>query len=349
MHNKSFTADGQATIVGGRNVGDEYFDATAGMAFVDLDVLTVGPVVRAVSDDFDRYWASASAYPLDRLLPPAGAAETARLAAAAAAIEANPAAASYLQAVRNTPFVRDLLAGRLAVAWAPVRMVSDPPAKGLGLAAPEALLPRRLHDLLGDPAEELDLVSAYFVPGGAGVEALTAMARRGVKVRILTNALEATDVAIVHAGYAKRRRALLEAGIGLYEMRRQSSRPTGSRAADLVGASGSSASSLHAKTFRVDHARVFVGSFNLDPRSAAMNTESGFVIESPALARQMATALGGAIHDRAYEVCLSERGSLSWVERRGTASVRHTTEPGTTWWTRAAVRVLSLLPIEGLL
>jgi putative cardiolipin synthase len=128
MHNKSFTADNQATIVGGRNVGDEYFDASDGTAFVDLDVLAVGRVVQAVSDDFDRYWASGLSYPVDRLLPPASAAETAQLTAAAAAIEANPAAASYLQAVQITPFVRDLLAGRLAVTWAPVRMVSDPPA-----------------------------------------------------------------------------------------------------------------------------------------------------------------------------------------------------------------------------
>lgn len=127
MHNKSFTADNPATIVGGRNVGDEYFDATEGLVFVDLDVLAVGPVVSEVSNDFDRYWASESSYPVDRLLPAADAAQVEELASMAAQIEGDPAAATSMQALRSSPFVRDLIEGRLKLEWAATRMVSDPP------------------------------------------------------------------------------------------------------------------------------------------------------------------------------------------------------------------------------
>jgi putative cardiolipin synthase len=199
------------------------------------------------------------------------------------------------------------------------------------------------------PAPDLDLVSAYFVPTAAGVDAFVALAQRGVKIRVLTNALEATDVAVVYAGYAKRRQPLLEAGITLYEMRRLSSGSRGTAAASRASASGSAASSLHAKTFAVDRARVFIGSLNFDPRSARLNTESGVVIESPTLAQRIDTAFRSAIPARACEVRLSETGDLYWIEHREEGSVRHATEPGTTVWRRIAVRVLSLLPIEGLL
>jgi putative cardiolipin synthase len=181
MHNKSFTADNQATIVGGRNVGDEYFDASDGVAFADLDVLAVGPVAGAVSADFDRYWASGSSYPVDRLLPPASATQIEEFAAAVARTEGDRGATAFLQAVRQSPFVHDLIEGRLALEWAVTRMVSDPPAKGLALAEPAELLPRKLRRLLGDPAADLDLVSAYFVPTTAGVNAFAALAQRGVR------------------------------------------------------------------------------------------------------------------------------------------------------------------------
>src|SRR5690606_19155088 len=150
MHNKSFTVDNQATIIGGRNVGDEYFDAAneGELVFADLDVLAVGSIVPEVSRDFDRYWASGSAYPVARLLP-SHAGALAGLAARAARLEHDPAASAYTAAVRELPFVTDLLAGRLAFEWAPVRMLSDDPAKGLGLAPPDALLLTKLAEALG--------------------------------------------------------------------------------------------------------------------------------------------------------------------------------------------------------
>ena len=178
MHNKSFTVDNQATIIGGRNVGDEYFDASEGFVFVDLDVTTVGPVVKDVSHNFDRYWASESSYPVDCLLPPADPARIQELASAASLIERDPAAAAYMDALRNSPFVRELIEGRLALEWARTRMVSDDPAKGLGLAAPEALLPQKLKEIIGEPAAEMVLVSAYFVSGAGGADAFAALTER---------------------------------------------------------------------------------------------------------------------------------------------------------------------------
>jgi len=349
MHNKSFTADNQATIVGGRNIGDEYFGAADDVLFADLDVLAVGPVVDEVSQDFDRYWASGSAYPVDRLLSPATPASLTELASTASLVERDPAALAYVKALRNSPLIRELIEGRLALEWAVSRMVSDDPAKALGLTAADELLPWKLRKIIGEPTADVALVSPYFVPTAAGVDAFSALARKEVKIRVLTNSLEATDVAVaaVHAGYAKRRKPLLEAGITLYESRREASRSERNKSAGLTG---SSASSLHAKTFAVDHARVFVGSFNFDPRSAKLNTELGFVIESSALAQQIDATFESRIPANAYEVRLSETGQLSWIEHRAEgALVNHDTEPGTTYWQRTGVWLISLLPIEWLL
>jgi cardiolipin synthase C len=168
-----------------------------------------------------------------------------------------------------------------------------------------------------------------------------------VKIRIVTNSLEAGDGPYVHSGYAKRRKALLEAGITLYELRRLSPKTKKEKKGGSIGSS--SGSSLHAKTFAVDGARIFVGSFNFDPGSAKLNTELGFVIDSPTLAQQSAGTFDNVIPERAYQVHLSDTGQIYWTERRGEESVRFDTEPNTSFWLRAAVWFLSLLPIEWLL
>ncbi|HEV2750198.1 MAG TPA: phospholipase D family protein [Gemmatimonadales bacterium] len=350
MHNKSFTADGQAAIIGGRNVGDEYFDAGQAPWFVDLDVLAIGPVVAEVSRDFERYWTSASSTPAARVLPRATAASLAGVAADAARVERHPDATAYIEALATSPFVRDLLARRLTFDWAATRMVSDDPAKGLGHAPEDSLLWHRLREMLGASMRELRLVSPYFVPGSAGVEALAAIAGQGVKITVLTNALEATDVAAVHAGYAKRRKSLLAAGVALFELKRASSRRSPTRAKWTGGSgSGSSASSLHAKTFSVDRSRVFIGSFNFDPRSARLNTEMGFVIDSPALADELARRFADEVPTRSYQVRLGHGGKLHWIDRNEGAEVVHEHEPGTDVWRRLTVALLSVLPIEWLL
>jgi cardiolipin synthase C len=345
MHNKSFTVDGQATIIGGRNVGDEYFGAGHDFGFIDLDVLAIGPVVADVARDFERYWTSASSLPVASVLPTASPEALAEVAVAAARVERDPAATAYLTALGTSSFVEELLVGALPFEWATVHMVSDDPAKGLGRAREDQLLWTRLRQVVGTPSRALQLVSPYFVPGTTGVRELAEFARQGVAVSVLTNALEATDVAAVHAGYAKRRKALLEAGVALFELRRSGGAPS----ARGRGIAGSSASSLHAKTFAIDGARLFVGSFNFDPRSQRLNTELGFVIDSPAMAQFLADAFATSIPAQSYKVGVSEDGRLQWEQRRGEDTIVFAAEPGAGLWKRMMVAALSLLPIEWLL
>ncbi|WP_240036457.1 phospholipase D-like domain-containing protein [Halomonas urmiana] len=184
-------------------------------------------------------------------------------------------------------------------------MLSDDPAKGLGQASGLALLSHDLTLIFDDAERHIALVSPYFVPAKSGTEAFRKLERDGVEV--LTNALEATDVAAVHAGYAKRRK-------------HQERNPS-------AGPFGSSGASLHAKTFAVDGERVFVGSFNFDPRSANLNTELGFIIEDPSLAQRIDDAFDNGVPQNAYEVRLDPEGDLYWLERRDGEVIRHDVEP----------------------
>ncbi len=346
MHNKSFTVDGQVTVVGGRNIGDEYFGATQGIEFADLDLMLAGPIVDEVSRDFDRYWSSASAYPLEKLVGLPGEQQQAQLQSVRQARLETEQAHAYYHTAHQSQLVEALHEGRLSLQWMPVRMVSDDPAKALDRAEPETLLLARLQEVLDRPVRSVDLVSPYFVPTEAGVNAFRAMAQSGVRMRILTNALEATDVSAVHAGYAPARKPLLEAGISLYEMRRDQHGP---HVKEKAGPFGSSGSSLHAKTFAVDGERVFVGSFNFDPRSARLNTELGFVLEAPELAEVIGKTFDSMVDRAVYQVKLDQSGQLVWVlqDEEGEKIFRH--EPSTGWWKRLYIRFLSLLPIEGLL
>ena len=344
MHNKSFTADNQLSIVGGRNVGNEYFAAGAGVVFIDLDVLAVGAAVADVSREFDLYWNSASAYPAAALLDP-NAGPT--LESVFAAARTSPDAVAYLDAARTAPLVRNLLDRKLALDWTRARVVSDDPAKTLDTTArTDVLLFPELVAAIGTPTTALDLVSPYFVPGDGGTAALAALARKGVRVRILTNSLAATDAAVVHAGYARRRQALLEAGVRLYELKPVVTSRL--RAKEAVFGS-STGSALHAKTFAVDRRSIFVGSFNFDQRSVRLNTEMGVVIDSPALAGRLADAFDVDVPAIAYEVTLRPDGGLAWIERTPGGEVRHDIEPATTAAMRSRVQFLSLLPIEWLL
>ncbi|MBM0105440.1 phospholipase D family protein [Steroidobacter sp. S1-65] len=345
MHNKTFTADNQVTIVGGRNIGDEYFDAHQDFAFVDLDVLAIGPVVEDVSKDFERYWHSASSYPAESILPNVDTAAIREISAAAEAVVASPASQTYMRALETSRFVHDLLAGTLGYRWAVTHMVSDDPAKGLGRRGPRGTLLQRLEEVLGTPRHELQLISPYLVPTAEGAKMLASLAQRGVKITILTNSLDATDVTAVHAGYAKRRRRMLQSGITIYELMRT----TWHRARGDRRITGSSGSSLHAKTFSVDRTRVFIGSFNLDPRSAALNTEIGFIMECPELAEDIASGLASRFPERCYQVQLRTGGRLAWIEPREDLKIVHHHEPNAPWWRRAFVSLLALLPIEWLL
>jgi len=350
MHNKSFTVDNRASVVGGRNIGNEYYGVGEGTVFADLDVVAIGAAVPDVSRQFDLFWNGASAYPAASLVATATPAD---LDARFAATRASPDTVAYLEALRTTPLVRDLLDRRLALEWTDARLVHDDPAKTLDTtSSADLLLFPALVEAIGRPEKSLDLVSPYFVPGDEGTEALAAIARRGVKVRVLTNSLESSEASVVHAGYAKRREALLRAGVRLYELKATAGagrRPRHEKAGVGSGSGSSSGSALHAKTFAVDGRRIFVGSFNFDLRSALLNTEMGLVISSPPLAGRLADFLDRTVPLLAYEARLSPDGELEWIERTEVGETRHETEPGAGWFRRFTVKVLSSLPIDWML
>ncbi|CAM5219296.1 Cardiolipin synthase OS=Castellaniella defragrans OX=75697 GN=HNR28_000616 PE=4 SV=1 [Castellaniella defragrans] len=346
MHNKSLTIDGQVTIVGGRNIGDEYFGATQDTTFADLDVMVAGRAVDDVSQDFDRYWHHESSRPLEQRVSMPSPRKARSLLQKEADAPLAPNAHAYVEAVKKSAFVEDLLAGRLAFQWVPVRMVSDDPDKVLGRAPPATQLMARLTDILGTPRRSVDLISPYFVPTRHGVATFGSYIRQGVRLRVLTNALEATDVMAVYAGYAKYRRPLLKQGVALFEMRRTTRRR---RRKEKAGPFGSSGSSLHAKTFAVDGTRVFVGSFNFDPRSVHLNTELGFVIECEAMAQVLSDLFDQGLSYDAYQLELDDKDHIVWLDRTQEGTRTLTTEPSTPFWKRLCVRFLSLLPIEPLL
>ena len=352
MHNKSFTADSQASIVGGRNVGDEYFGATDGVLFADLDLLTVGAVVQDVSSDFDRYWASLSAYPVEHIITRPATLSLDELRGQGAALLRSVKARNYRDAIAHTPFIQHLLRAQLPLEWVPARLVSDDPAKALGKARGHGLIGAQINHALGEPEHALDVISPYFIPTDEGVAAFAALRGKGVQVRVLTNSVQATDVVVVHAGYAKYRKPLLRHGVELYELHQLA--PAEAQDGDrqhfaAPNPLGSSSSSLHAKTMSVDGKRVFVGSFNFDPRSAALNTEMGIVVDSPVLAEQIQQAFATQIPAKAYRVEADGQGQLRWRSGVGNPPPVYAAEPGLGLVRRLLVWLVGSLPVEWLL
>ncbi|WP_263146020.1 phospholipase D family protein [Pseudomonas sp. RIT-PI-AD] len=353
MHNKLWLADSSVAIVGGRNLGDEYFDAEPSLNFTDIDLLGVGPVARELGQSFDQYWNSALSKPVQDFLwslpaprDLAHARKTLDRAIEKASRERHALAAPLL-AYRSQPRLQGWLDELI---WAPSQSLWDAPSKVLarGEPDPSLLLATQLAPELARVNQELILLSAYFVPAEEGLGYLLSRADAGVDVRLLTNSLEATDVPPVHGGYAPTRRVLLEHGVRLFELRRQPGDP-GKAAYSLSGASNSS---LHSKAVIFDRSRVFVGSFNFDPRSVLWNTEVGVVVDSEELAGKVRElALQGMAPTLSYEVKLQRLDGeerLVWVtEDHG---VRHVLdkEPASLWrrfnaWVSGAVGLERML------
>lgn len=331
MHNKALIVDNQALIVGGRNIGDEYFERRAELEFGDLDLLALGPVVRQASDGFDSYWNSGE---LMRVAPVAP-----RLAPPAEPLQA------LWQAARATGFEAALQAGSLRFERGQALALQDPPGKVRAVdEAPQDHLGHRMAHVMGEVRQELLLVSPYFVPGTGGMEQLRELRARGVSVRIVTNSLAATDVPAVHAGYARYRRELLRLGVELYEIR-PDGKPQRSPGQGPQRV-GSSRLSLHAKVLLVDRRSAFIGSMNIDPRSLRLNTENGVVVQSPRLAEALTSGVEQALLQQAYRVRL-EGGALRWQGRDGEPALDH--EPGASLWLRLQMGLFSLLPLEPLL
>ena len=344
MHNKSFTVDGQASILGGRNVGDEYFATGKSALFVDLDVLVAGEVVPEVTADFDLYWNSPSAYPAEQIIRQREQ-KTNPIISGLEKYQDTEQMREYRELLANSELISELIAGTLKLEWTDATLVSDSPAKGQGAVARKNLLTGHLLEAVGEVKHSFDGISAYFVPGAEGVEAFTALEQRGIQVRMLTNALEATDVLPVHAGYAKRRKKLLKGGVELYELRRQVSPDLVS---NKLGPFGSSGASLHAKAFAIDGEKIFVGSFNFDPRSARLNTEMGLLIDSPVLAQGVHDAFDTGLSGTAWKVELRD-GKLVWLEPEAPDNPPITTEPGSSFWRNIGLTVIGWLPLEWLL
>jgi len=341
MHNKAFTVDGRTSILGGRNVGNEYFGTGTTPLQIDLDVLAVGDIVPQISDDFDRYWNSAPVVPAAQVLRPAN--DSTPIAPALAAFDDDPQFHAYRTLLETSDFLASLARGDLKLEWTDVVLVSDDPADSFRHEPRRELFATRLLEAVGPVQSRFDGVTPYLVPGAAGVVALSDLQKRGVVVRMLTNSLEATDAVTVHAGYTKRRPAMLQAGIQLFELRKEAAVD---EAVNGVGRFGSSGSSLHAKTFAVDGARVFVGSFNFDPRSMILNTEMGLLIESASMAQAVHQAFDQGLNGIAWRVEKRDR-KMVWIEPPEGPVVTH--EPGSTLMRRMTLRVVGALPVEWLL
>ncbi len=344
MHNKSMTVDGIVSVIGGRNIGDIYFAYGEGVHYFDLDALAVGRAAGEVSANFDRYWNSRSAYPAERILPraPDG---LPRLEDAAAAARRSVVGSPYVEAASASPLLRELVTGQAPLQWVTVRLFSDEPEKALGRGTPQELLISRLFQSIEPPASSLDLVSAYFIPGERGTELLTGFAERGVATRILTNSLEATDVPPVHGAYMRYRPKLVDAGVKLLELRAGAGQQHDFNLSQLLAGS---ASSLHAKSFAVDGERIFIGSFNFDPRSATLNTEMGFLIDSPQMARTLGAALD--VNRSVYRLRRGADGDLEWLQRGPDGEdTLYRNDPNTGPLKRAFVGFIGWLPMEWML
>lgn len=352
MHNKSLVADNQAAILGGRNIGDEYFGASSTVAFGDLDVLVHGPVVREVSDAFDLYWNSDAAYPIENLM--GRHADASSLATYRSRLDA------YLLSETHSPYVAQARR-RIAQAiqshdasfvWGKATLLYDDPAKiTRNPDDSEGHLMSRFRALKLEPKNELLIVSPYFVPREAGVKWLRAMTARGVRVTVLTNSLAATDVAAVHAGYHRYRKEMLEAGVRLYELKPVASSDQKDKDRESKAMFGSSKASLHAKTYVFDRERIFIGSMNLDPRSVELNTEIGVYCESLQAAQQVADGIGTNIDRIAWRVELQSNADGSqhvvWIDTDANGAVTTLdSEPDVSTFRRATIWMLGLLPIE---
>jgi len=352
-HNKSFTVDSQATILGGRNIGDEYFEADPELAFVDLEVLAIGPVARGVSASFDQYWNSELSYPISVLVEKLPTPE--EIEQAINKFDdfiKKQADTEYMRHLRNSNLANRIRQDRVIFHWGVGHVIADDPQKLThDTSDTQYHLSEQLKPYLADIEKELIISSPYFVPGKSGVAFFKALREKGVRVKILTNALSSTDVGLVHAGYSKYRKDLLRMGVELYELNKNLTKKE--RKQMKEGGVGRSKASLHAKSFVFDRERVFIGSFNLDAQSRIQNTEIGVVFDSADIANRMAEIFDQKINQAAFRLELKkyEYGSekIFWHGLVDGEQRVLKVDPYTGFWKRFGIGFMRVLPIESLL
>ena len=357
MHSKSYTVDNQVSIVGGRNIGNEYFDADENVAFSDLDAMSIGPVVPEVSDAFDQYWNNRHSYPITTLIEGVkkktvqdGALDNLRKQLDK--LYQTEQTLAYRDAMTNSAFAIALRNKTAQFSYTKAKIIHDSAEKMSASAedSKAALLMSQLAPYIQRATKEFVLVSPYFVPGQRGADAICKLSEDGVRVRILTNSLASNDVAAVHTGYMRHRKQLLRCGVELYELNEQLKKLQRERFTWLPGLSKSS---LHAKTMAMDKEAMFVGSFNFDQRSLNINTEMGILFYDPELAGNASENFDRYIDMLAFRVKLvtDENGneSMTWTGFVDGKQVVFDSEPYASFWKKLGVNLMRLLPVDAML
>jgi len=347
MHNKSMIVDGFVAVLGGRNIGDPYFDAGEDSNFRDLDVITIGPVVGLTARAFDEYWNSNAAYPVEAYRTT----RNSRADLSALRPELSGAVRAFAQSDYAQAVLEELPNGATGDRpgrwlWGDGTLLVDQPQKiETDHDVPAMRIGPKVKQAIDRAQRELLLISPYLVPSRRGTRYLTGLTRRGVAIRVLTNSLASTDEPAAEAGYARARRSLLEGGVQLYELQ-----PSPDERQRLTAAGGSSGVSLHAKAIVVDRRFVFIGSMNLDPRSKLLNTEMGVLVDCPALAEEVARFFERAADPRSsFHVQLGKTGGLTWSWDDHGNLITSGRDPQVRPSRKLEFEVLRLLPIQGLL
>lgn len=348
MHNKLIIADGAIAVTGGRNISSEYFDASESFQFTDMDVLFFGQSVNRANEVFTEFWNFELSYPIEQFISKGSAQDLIDLRKSFEKLEQAEHSTDEKVNLEQKELANELNQNKIN--WAYADFLADSPKKSLGKAQGNELISHQIHQHLGDPKQEMDLIAAYFVPTQNGTDFISQFPKQNVNVRILTNSFVANDVALVHAFYQKYRVDLLKNGAKLYEFKPYIERKrrtwyevvTG----NIIPKKGKNKSSLHAKFINIDD-KVFIGSFNLDPRSFNINTEVGLVLKSDPLQEQISDLLDRTLLTVAYELQLNSQGELIWLDYQGDGKViEHHVDPETTRFQRFMMYSVSYLPIE---
>ena len=338
MHNKSFTVDNQASIVGGRNIADEYFQLKEDEFFEDFEVLAVGPIADEISKSFDLYWNHSHAVPIDHFVSNKKNEQLATVRADVTEQLEQIYSTVYQQSIESD-LLQDLIADRLPLIPADARLLSDSPDKLINEISKEQMqLANDLGEVLLSAKDEIIIITPYYVPRNDGIQLLRNLTESGLRVVIVTNSLASTNHVPVHSGYAKYRRDAIRSGAELYEVRANAGRELGG------GDDDPDSLTLHTKVFLFDRRYLFVGSLNLDPRSIEINAEMGLLIDSTELAGGMAAAVEERLSAAAYRVLENERGKLEWHATINGEEVVETKEPLTSWWRRVNAWFMKIVP-----